>query len=103
MFHSNGKEKWLDSIPGVSSIPDVSSWLLKLGAIPVDYILEAGDKKIVLPNQPSGVSIVGNHADETIYTFDTKKVIRHRGELRSGQITLTGCLLYTSPSPRDRG
>ena len=90
MFHSNGKEKWLDSIPGVSSIPDVSSWLLKLGAIPVDYILEAGDKKIVLPNQPSGVSIVGNHADETIYTFDTKKVIRHRGELRSGQITLTG-------------
>ena len=74
----------------MSSIPDVSSWLLKLGAIPVDYILEAGDKKIVLPNQPSGVSIVGNHADETIYTFDTKKVIRHRGELRSGQITLTG-------------
>ena len=38
-----------------------------------------------------------------IQTQDKEKVKRVARKLRSGMVDVNGCLLYTSPSPRDRG
>ena len=50
-----------------------------------------------------GVFGISNNNDASALTALGLHALQHRGQEGCGIVTFDGCLLYTSPSPRDRG